>query len=273
MNSNQVQPVMLIGSMKCGTSKLFEYLVQHPEICPCSIKEPQFFSENYIKYQSNGTSYLSLFNINEKKHKFILDASTGYSKYPAVSGVPKRIKDYNIDPYLIMIVRNPLDRIRSHYNFMRSDLTWKHHITSAHLINTSKYHMQLQQYREIFPEKEILVVDFNELKNKPEQLCAKIFNFIGARPFRINTNESAYQNKTEPVNRLRLKIDLFFERLGLYKLKFLKKILKRCLKFLFPNKQKQLTQKQKTYIKKQLQEDMSLLKEDYQIDTENWGFV
>jgi len=32
----------LIGAQKCGTSSLYDYLVQHPCIHPCITKEPRF---------------------------------------------------------------------------------------------------------------------------------------------------------------------------------------------------------------------------------------
>ncbi len=35
---------LIIGAMKCGTTSLFSYLAQHPEISACQPKEPDFFS-------------------------------------------------------------------------------------------------------------------------------------------------------------------------------------------------------------------------------------
>lgn len=34
---------LIIGTMKGGTTSLFNYLAQHPQVCPCSNKEPDFF--------------------------------------------------------------------------------------------------------------------------------------------------------------------------------------------------------------------------------------
>ncbi len=273
MKMNQVRPIMLIGSMKCGTSKLYDYLAQHPEICPCNIKEPQYFSEYYSDYQKANRSYESFFDFNPPKHKYVLDGSTGYAKYPTVTGVPNRIKEYGLDPFFIMIVRNPFDRIRSHYNFMQNDLSWKYKITSPHLINTSKYYMQLQQYVAEFAEKNILVVDFDELKKDPISLSNKVFDFVGAGKFKINLKLSAYQNKTQPVNRKKMKIDLFFDRMGLYRIELLKKVLKKILIISFPSRQKLLSEKESKFIKKELQQDMSQLYEHYGIDIKKWGFT
>ena len=49
---------VVIGAMKCGTTSLYRYLQQHPEICMSRTKEPNFFvrEKNYDKgiewYQS-----------------------------------------------------------------------------------------------------------------------------------------------------------------------------------------------------------------------------
>lgn len=264
---------MLIGSMKCGTSKLYDYLAQHPEICPCNIKEPQYFSEYYLDYKKANRTYESFFDVKDTGHKYILDGSTGYAKYPTVKGVPKRIKDYGLDPFFIMIVRNPFDRIRSHYNFMQNDLSWKYKITSPHLINTSKYYMQLQQYEAVFPEKNILVVDFDELRNDPIKLSNKVFDFVGASKFKINLELSAYQNKTQAVNRSKMRIDLLFNQMGLYRIELLKKVLKKILTLSFPSRQRLLSEKDSNFIKTELQQDMSQLHEHYGIDIEKWGFT
>ena len=224
MNINQAKPILLIGSMKCGTSKLYDFLAQHPEICPCKMKEPQYFSEHYYKYKTDNKSYESFFNFQKDGHKYLLDGSTGYTKYPSVKGVPQRIKDYNLNPNFIMIVRNPFDRIRSHYNFMRGDLKWKDRITSSHLINTSKYFLQLEQYCKVFPDAKILVVTFEKLKENPINLCNEIFSFINAAEFKIDTESSSYRNKTIPVNIIKIKVDNILKQIGIYSIPIFKKV-------------------------------------------------
>ena len=104
---------IIIGSMKCGTSSLYSYLAQHPEICPAASKEPEFFSEN----QGHGVKvekYEDLWNFGMSVHRYALEASTGYTKYPMEPNVAKNIRDYGIKPKFIYVIRNPFDRIQSH---------------------------------------------------------------------------------------------------------------------------------------------------------------
>jgi hypothetical protein len=170
--------LLIIGAMKCGTSSLFEYLGAHPEICPAVSKEPEFFSEN----QGHGVRverYFELWDFDSTVHKYALEASTGYSKYPAVSNVPKRIFDYGLRPKFLYIIRNPIDRIVSHYNFLEGTKSWNLQITDDHLINTSNYFLQLEQYREFFPLEDIMVLDFDELRDDPKSLLRRIYGFLG----------------------------------------------------------------------------------------------
>ena len=147
----QIKHIILIGAMKCGTTTLYDHLIKHPEIAEGIAKEPEFFSINMGgNPELKKGKYIDKFLIDGGKHRFTLDASTGYTKYPAEEGVPGRIKEYGIDPYFVYIVRNPLERIKSHYNFMKRDVLWNEKIDSPHLINTSSYYMQLEQYTKHF---------------------------------------------------------------------------------------------------------------------------
>ena len=78
--------VMIIGAMKCGTSSLYEYLIEHPQICPCAIKEPEFFSACQPHgYDANGrrvkdhiARYDDLWAFDAARHRYALEASTGH---------------------------------------------------------------------------------------------------------------------------------------------------------------------------------------------------
>ena len=79
--------VFIIGAMICGTSSLFEYLGEHPEVAPCTLKEPCFFSSK-SNWEKGFDWYHQLWQWNAKVHKFALEASVDYTKshiYPDVA--------------------------------------------------------------------------------------------------------------------------------------------------------------------------------------------
>jgi len=106
---------IIIGAMKSGTSSLYEYLVQHPQICACSVKEPEFFSDHQ-DHAVGAASYESLWDIAPNRHMWCLEGSTGYTKYPEEPSVPQNMHSYGLDPTFIYILRHPIDRIESDYN-------------------------------------------------------------------------------------------------------------------------------------------------------------
>lgn len=264
--------VMIIGAMKCGTTSLFDYLSQHPEICPAIVKEPEFFSEKMGLEKYKTGKYSHLFQLNDKVHKFTLDGSTGYTKFPVESGVAERIYKYGLAPKFIYMVRNPFDRIRSHYNFMlKEDEGWNAEMDSLHLINISKYFMQMEQYRKYFPKEDILVLDFDEWKSQPYQLFNRVLDFIGASEYNPQ-RKAKVKNKTVPTGRKKLKIKNVLKHWFGWIPQPVKNIGNSVLDTIYSKKQEQLTPDQKQRIYALLKDDMRKLKNEYGINTVKWGF-
>jgi len=258
---------MIIGAMKCGTTSLNNYLAGHPEICPCVVKEPEFFS-NREDPPLKMEYYPDLWNFDRNVHKYALEASTGYTKYPGRVDIPARIHQSGIKPRFIYIVRNPFDRIESHYNFMQKDESWGSDITEKHLINTSNYYLQLERYRRFFPAESILVLDFMELKKEPERLLDKTYCFLGIsheylpEDFRVK-NKTYVQSKFEQKLKKSLTGKLLHR---------LPQTLKDAGRNLLRPDKRRLTDSERNYIHNKLKDDMAAFSETYQFDVKKWGF-
>lgn len=173
--------VMIIGTMKAGTTSLFRYLQDHPEICPASIKEAEFFSRNQ-EHKTDLSQYSDLWDFKAGVHKYALEASTGYSKYPMEQSIPKDIFEYGLQPKFIYVVRNPFDRIESHLNFISPWDEAKRKVLYRHAIRVSKYMTQLERYFEYFSRDQFLILDFDELCTNPTSLLKKIYGFLDISP-------------------------------------------------------------------------------------------
>jgi hypothetical protein len=176
--------LIIIGSQKCGTTSLHTYLNMHSEVAMSDIKELNFFSYP-TTWQRGVNWYESQFDGVEKIRG---EASPSYTMYPNFVDVPKRMQSVIPDAKLIYIVRDPIDRIVSHYlhqwyrnkvdgsfGDMFSDLTNK---KIQHLINTSRYHLQLNQYLEYYDLSQILVLSLEDLKASPGETLGKVFRFL-----------------------------------------------------------------------------------------------
>ncbi|MDA8347687.1 MAG: sulfotransferase, partial [Pseudomonadota bacterium] len=105
--------LFIIGAMKSGTTSLHEYLDTHPQIAMSREKEPGYFVEE-LSLRKGEDWYLSLFE-QDARYQYVGESSTHYTKLPLYRGVPERLFRFNPDARLIYIMRDPFDRVISHY--------------------------------------------------------------------------------------------------------------------------------------------------------------
>ena len=111
MSTNIDNFALIIGAMKAGTTSLFKYLSQHPEICACQEKEPNFFASD-INWSKGLDWYQNLWKWNQDLHKIALEASTFYTRLPEANAA-ERIAQIKAKFKFIYILRNPVERIES----------------------------------------------------------------------------------------------------------------------------------------------------------------
>src|SRR6056297_562433 len=99
-----------IGAQKAGTSSIFHFLKEHPEICTSSKKEIHFFDKEY-NYLKGIKFYRKFFN-NCSSKNIKGEFTPRYIYHPKVA---QRIKKYFPDVKLIVSLRNPIERAISHY--------------------------------------------------------------------------------------------------------------------------------------------------------------
>jgi hypothetical protein len=110
----------IIGAQRSGTTYLSKILDAHPQIFMAKplIPEPKYFlntPSNFLDY----TKYIKDF-FPTKKRNIILGEKT--NAYFENSSIFYKIKKIINDFKIIIILRNPIDRAISHYNFSRKSL-------------------------------------------------------------------------------------------------------------------------------------------------------
>jgi hypothetical protein len=176
---------LLIGAQKAGTTSLYEYLRSHPQVFMPRYKEPNFFvlEQNW----GRGLEWYKQWFRPADSARAIGEASTRYTMYPMHDGVPERIASTLSAPKLVYVVRDPIDRMVSHYLHLVSKGTTRAPLKQALLgeswyITVSSYGLQLSRYLSYFPRDQICVVVSEELRAEREQTLAQVFAFLGVPP-------------------------------------------------------------------------------------------
>ena len=112
---------LIIGAAKCGTTSLYNYLIQHPKIAASSKKEIHYFD---YRFDQGVRWYRSFFAIgsasSEGNSPVTGEASPTYLYHPHAAA---RAKQLLPDALIICMLRNPVDRaISSYHNQVRIGL-------------------------------------------------------------------------------------------------------------------------------------------------------
>jgi hypothetical protein len=173
---------IVIGAMKAGTTSLFAMLARHPALCQTWAhtpgmsfpKEINYFFRLYRK-SDTPLHYDWRFPFDPSRHAWTLDVSPNYAKYPGSKAVPARIASLGGETKLAYILREPIDRIESQIAH-----TLQHERTAnlPHCIRTSRYALQLDKFMTYFERDDILLLDFEQLRQDPAGILARICDFL-----------------------------------------------------------------------------------------------
>ena len=204
MKSNKKLPnFLIVGAAKSGTTSLYYYLKEHPEICISkNIKETFFFtgkdfkdvnkeSCNYGRYAVTSLErYKLLFNHcgNKKVRGEVCVAYLFFYK-ESIQNIKKILSD---KVKIIIVLRNPIDRAFSNYLHHVRDGCEKETFEKAlslekerkrkkwwwgyYLIEAGMYYDQVKAYLENFSEVKIYLYD--DLKKDPLSLVQDIYRFL-----------------------------------------------------------------------------------------------
>lgn len=272
---------LIIGAMKSGTTSLFSYLAQHPQISACKDKEPMVFTNSH-KLEKGFEWYQSLWDWNPDQHKVALEASTSYTRIPARPNAAERISQYQDKASFkfIYIMRNPFDRIESHCNHVQAncrpeDTKVAFENIYSNLILTSQYARQIEEYYKIFPSNNILLLKFEDLKVSPLIFVRTVCQFLDVDPdfefkeidkkFNPSEGKIGHNSLLRSMRRKKI-LRSSVQLLPIRKRQFLSALLGRKAKRAF-----KLTSEQRNLIFKDLHQDLLKLNSKYGIDVSSWG--
>ncbi|GFS10395.1 heparan sulfate glucosamine 3-O-sulfotransferase 3A1 [Elysia marginata] len=176
---------LIVGFSKCGTSALKGFLALHPDIVSPK-KEIDFFTNYYFKglewYRRQMPPSLASQLTIEKTPEYILTPQ-----------VLRRIRDYNSNMKLLVMVRDPIVRLQSLYLHelihkpQYSDSTTFRQWCggggrTAHVASVVDYASHIRDAFGVFSRKQVLVQSEEELEKFPIKVLRRIESFLGLRP-------------------------------------------------------------------------------------------
>jgi hypothetical protein len=184
---------VVIGAAKAGTTALYWYLAEHPEVFMSPVKEPNWFAYGY------GDEALHRFPVRSQQQYARLFADTGAAKavgdsspmYLECTETAQRIARALPQAKLICSLRHPVDRAYSDYQMylrgrgrrldpqrdLSADAEWLR--PDSHWMRVSRYHDALLRYFERFPRKNIHVFLFDDLRRDPLGTVQDVYRFVG----------------------------------------------------------------------------------------------
>jgi hypothetical protein len=180
--------LVIIGAMKSGTSGLHYYLSLHPQISMSSTKELDFFVLE--KNWSKGIDWYESNFISTGETRILGESSPNYTKCHCFSGVAERMHSIVPEARLIYILRDPVERIVSHYLHSYRKRRESRNISAVltdlennHYVLCSKYYMQLEQYLDYFPQSNILVITLEDLSEHRQRTLETVYRFLDVDDF------------------------------------------------------------------------------------------
>ena len=209
------QHFILIGTPKSGSSSLYKFLNDHPQTALSKVKEYNFFMDMgydwnkqdktirlkkrmafslgyllpFVKKRIIKHYYKSCYKVNNKVSG---DGSICYFYFPEV---PKRIKFYVPESKLILMLRNPIDRLFSnywmHYKAQKKRLDWdwkwesfEHFIEEGgHIKEINHYSVSFKRWLKYFTLNDILIITSEDFYSKPHEILKIIENYLGLKNY------------------------------------------------------------------------------------------
>ncbi len=176
---------LVIGAAKAGTTSLYHYLRQHPDVYMSPVKEPRYYSREATPRQQRTLrrAYERLFDA-VRSERAIGEASPQYLPSTAA---PARIAAALPGVRLIVSLRNPADRAYSSYLGRLRGARESRGIEEAmrpgtYYVETSRYAPALARYYREFARDQIKVMLYEDLSADVHGLMRELFRFLEVDP-------------------------------------------------------------------------------------------
>jgi len=200
-NFDRMPNLFIVGAAKAGTTALYGYLAQHPEVFLSRVKEPMFFSRE--EFYARGLDWYEDEYFEGAEGYPVRAEATPHYLYWSEKVAPRIKEVYRERPVkFIVSFRDPVSRAYSWYWNMVREGKEDLHLDEALRVEEvrlernryelyqlgsmvygysagSRYASLLQPYLELFSAEDFFFVFQDDLKSRVNETCANIFEFLG----------------------------------------------------------------------------------------------
>lgn len=243
---------LIIGSHKCGTTSLYNYIIQHPQIQPAHRKELYFF--DYHKGENNFIKGIEWYQNQIPIRQPNCSMGEGSPEYFLHPLVPKRVFSFFPHVKLILILRNPTDSAFSQYKMNKKagseplsfeqaldaedervlneeekiiadENYYSRNLPTYGYRKRGEYLRLLKKWLLYFPKEQFLILKSEELFNDPQTVANKVFSFLDLPEHILEKKQKHNVNTTitEKISTTAKKIlDEYYKPLNIAFTEFLK---------------------------------------------------
>lgn len=194
------------GAQKSGTTALHYFLSKHSQIALPERQEMHFFDDEEI-FSRQPVDYELLHRAfgRVSKDAVIGEVTPSYLYWePAL----ERIRNYNPQIKLVILLRNPIDRAFAHWNMQRFKdrepldflpalkeeprrIAQRLSIESRRFayLDRGFYSIQLERVFRFFPHRQVKLVKFEDFRDRKQETLDGIFDFLGVNRLRIGSDK------------------------------------------------------------------------------------
>jgi hypothetical protein len=188
---------LVVGVAKAGTTALYHYLAEHPEVYMSPVKEPCYFVPGHGPVET-WEDYLALF-AGAGGAKAVGEATPRYFHDPAAAD---RIAEALPGVRIVVLLRQPIERALSHYLMLANNdaairpepfagffrrvaadpARWKDGGLAERGLAMGFYADSLARWMDTFGRDRVAVYLDEDLRQAPVQVMARLYAFIGVDP-------------------------------------------------------------------------------------------
>lgn len=213
---------LVVGTKRGGSTSFADWLEQHPAVAPCLAKKgTHYFDTNFRRGRA---WYAGRFERSSAGYQVTGEASPYYMFHPLAA---ERIKAELPDVKLIAVLRDPVDRLLSHYRYeverghetetleraldledsrlageierLHGDASYEgysyRHFSYLH---RGHYAEQLAHLLTYFAPEQLLILQSEHMFSHPNEALATAWRFLGLDPFHLDSLTPLNATKSRP---------------------------------------------------------------------------